>query len=297
MPARPGRPRWSSRSTSSSASSWGRRALATQHTRPFVRGAAATTPLDLLNQDIVAYAPDNRPCRRWRITRRPESAGFEATPVTTGSHNPLVGGLRGFSVVIYGLQHDLNDSTAPAQSVPVVGAVNGGLPSLTLPGGLNAALQPARRLAAVHSRRFAGAVLHQSGGVSVGRPKRLLSPSATQRSSLALRLSRLLSRSTLLSRLANIKDKLIKALIATGPNSGSTDFQSVLSQLDNYRRAVSRHDVHLVYGLQERAPRAIRSVQVQPDGTHSIHRCPLVGSRRCLRVVSPTGRLGFTRST
>ncbi len=79
-------------------------------------GRCRTTPLALLNQDIVAYAPDNPTLPTVANYPTPGVRGFEATPVTTGSYNPLVGGLRGFSVVIYGLQHDLNYREPPARS-------------------------------------------------------------------------------------------------------------------------------------------------------------------------------------
>jgi hypothetical protein len=187
---------------------------------PFVRGAAATTPLALLNQDIVAYAPDNPTLPT--VANYPTAGlrGFEATPVTTGSYNPLVGGLRGFSVVIYGLQHDLSSTQDRPRGV------NGGLPSLT-PGtqrlcNLSAGSQ--QYMAFDTPQRFfanlaACLLVDQKALVSNVIPGFVLTPAA---------------RSTLLSRLANIEDKLIKALLATGPNSGSTDFQAVLSQLDNY---------------------------------------------------------------
>ena len=131
---------------------------------PFVRGAAATTPLALLNQDIVAYAPDNPSLPTVANYPTPGVPGFEATPVTTGSYNPLVGGLRGFSVVIYGLQHDLSSSTgSPAwsQRWPSIARAR---QSTTVQSDRVGSQQYIRR-------QCAAAVLCQSGGVSVGRPK------------------------------------------------------------------------------------------------------------------------------
>ena len=187
---------------------------------PFVRGAAATTPLALLNQDIVAYAPDNPTLPTVANYPTPGVRGFEATPVTTGSYNPLVGGLRGFSVVIYGLQHDLSS----AQDRPR--GVNGGLPSLVAGSQrlCNLSVGSQQYIAFDTPQRFfanlaACLLVDQKALLSNVIPGFVLTPPA---------------RSALLSRLANVEDKLIKALLATGPNSGSTDFQAVLSQLDNY---------------------------------------------------------------
>ena len=163
MPARPGRSRWSSRSMTLLGFELGTRSTGNTEYPPFVRGAAATTPLALLNQDIVAYAPDNPTLPTVANYPTPGVPGFEATPVTTGSYNPLTGGLRGFSVVIYGLQHDLNShagSPAWSQRRPSIAHAR-----------QSTAVQSERRLAAVHSRQYSGAFLCQFGGVSVGRPK------------------------------------------------------------------------------------------------------------------------------
>ena len=186
-----------------------------------MRGAAATTPLALLNQDIVAYAPDNPSLPTVANYPTPGVPGFEATPVTTGSYNPLVGGLRGFSVVIYGLQHDLSSTLDRPRGV------NGGLPSLA-PGSqrLCNLSVGSQQYIAVNTPR---ALLCQFGGVSLGHQKAVVSNASSLAS-----FWRRPARNALLSRLANIEDKLIKALLATGPNSGSTDFQGVLTQLDNY---------------------------------------------------------------
>ncbi|HZL93468.1 MAG TPA: hypothetical protein VFB99_07485, partial [Vicinamibacterales bacterium] len=186
---------------------------------PFVRGAADTTTLNLLNQDIVAYAPDNPLLPTVANYPTPGGMGFEATPVTTGSYNPLVGGLRGFSVVIYGLQHDLNSPDRPR-------GVNGGLPSLE-PGNqrlCNLSAGSQQYIAIDSPERFfanlaACLLVDQKALVSNVIPGFVLAPP---------------DRSSLLSRLANVEDKLIKALNATGPNSGSEAFEAVLSQVENY---------------------------------------------------------------
>ena len=181
---------------------------------PFVRGAAATTPLALLNQDIVAYAPDNPTLPTVANYPTPGLRGFEATPVTTGSYNPLVGGLRGFSVVIYGLQHDVSSPQDRPRGV------DGGLPSLVAGSQrlCNLSAGSKRYIAVDIPERFfanlaACLLVDQKALLSNVNiiPAFVLAPSA---------------RSSLLSRLGNIEDKLIKALNATGPNSGSTDFQA-----------------------------------------------------------------------
>ncbi len=189
----------------------------TQKGDPFVRAAPDATTLNLLNQDIVAYAPDN--------ASLPTVRGFEATPATTGSYNPLVGGLRGFSVVIYGLQHDLNAASRPRD-----GSV-GGLPSLVGGSTPMCALssnaqtytpvdEPARFFVNLSACLYADQEQLLTGIVPAGA----LSSG---------------DRAVLLARLTNVEDKLIKALTATGPNTGSTDFQSVISQLDLYDAAVA----------------------------------------------------------
>jgi len=202
---------------------------------PFVRGAVgdgAPTTLNLLNQDIAAYAPD--------ILTLPTVRGFEATPVTTGSYNPLTGGLRGFSVVLYGLQHDLNNAPydRPRNPQGPTPQTSGGLPA-PLAGGhtqmcaldagtpeFNPVDLPERFFINLAACLFADQeelLAHVIPGDLVSEPNALSDG----------------DRSSLLARLANVKDKLIKALNATGPNTGSTDFQSVLSQVALYDTAVA----------------------------------------------------------
>jgi hypothetical protein len=187
---------------------------------PFVRGATGTTPLNLLNQDIVAYAPDNSDLPTVANYPTPGLSGFEATPVTTGSYNPLKAGLRGFSVVIYGLQHDLSSAADRPRGS------NGGLSSLAAGTQrlCNLSVGSQQYVALDLPERFfanlaACLLVDQKSLVSNVIPSFVLTPSA---------------RSTLVARLTNVEDKLIKALNATGPNSGTTDFNAVLTQLDNY---------------------------------------------------------------
>ena len=193
----------------------------TQKGDPFVRGAADATTLNLLNQDIVAYAPDDPAFKTVR--------GFEATPATTGSYNPLVGGLRGFSVVIYGLQHDLN-APGRLRNNPA-----GGLP-LPLVGGAvpmcNLVSNGQRFIAVNASPRF---YINLAACLMADQEELLL----TSSNIIPVGALSAADRKSLLARLANVKDKLIKALTATGPNTGSTDFQSVASQLSQYDAAVA----------------------------------------------------------
>ena len=203
----------------------------------FVRGATPQT-LALLNQDIAAYAPDVPELRTVR--------DFEATPVTTGSKNPLIGGLRGFSVVIYGLQHDLNYPQGPSR--PRVRTGDGGIPSNDYVYYAPSAGDPPRT---PQCRLQTGNQLF----VPIDHPDRffinlaaclfadqetLLGSILADDDFLDVRGSPLYSadQDRLISRLTLVKDKVIKALNATGPNTGSTDFQAVLTQLLSYRDAV-----------------------------------------------------------
>jgi hypothetical protein len=192
---------------------------------PFVRGDPTTTALSLLNQDIVAYAPDNPVLPT--VANYANSAGvspafpgFEATPITTGSFNPMVGALRGFSVVIYGLQHDLSSALdrprGPSGGLETLVAGSQRLCNLSSGTQQYTAINAPERFFA---NLAACLLVDQKALVSNVIPAFVLTPPA---------------RSALLARLVNVEDKLIKAILATGPNSGSTDFQSVLSQLDNY---------------------------------------------------------------
>lgn len=173
-----------------------------------------TPVLPLLNQDVAAYAPDN--------PSLPTVRGFEAAPITIGSRNPMVGALRGFSAVTYGLQHDLYP--------PGPRAVNGGIPQGTqlkygstprcsLQHGLkkftpvNAAEQYFVNLAAC---LFADEETLLKSVI----PKKAFSKEA--------------DRNALIASLDLVKDKLIKALSGAGPNTGSEAFQAVLTQLDHF---------------------------------------------------------------
>jgi lipase chaperone LimK len=56
-------------------------------------------------------------------------------------------------------------------------------------------------------------------------------------------------RATLTARLDNTKDKLIKALNANGPNAGSENYQSVISQLDNFDAALQATQLTAQYAI------------------------------------------------
>lgn len=203
---------------------------------PFIRGAAGTTPLELLNEDIIAYSPDNDLLPTVASYPPAGAYGFEATPVTVASVNPLIGGLRGFSVVMYGLQHDVSNypSKRPAR------AVTGGIAS---PADLVGGVTPACELH-VGSQHF----LPVSGDPArfyinlvaclLVDQETLLNSATVSGGPLDGAFQFSADRDAVIARLGNVKDKLIKALNATGPNTGSTDFQAVITQLDNYRDAV-----------------------------------------------------------
>jgi hypothetical protein len=172
-----------------------------------------TAILTLLNQDVAAYAPDNYGF--------PTVRGFEATPITTGVRNPMTGLLRGFSVIFYGLQHDVYP--------PSPRAVTGGI----YPGANTAGRTPTCPDLVYGTQVFP--ILDLQGRYFANLAACLFSdlegllgsviPAAALASS---------DRAALQTRLNNVKDKLIKALGSSGPNSGSENFQSVISQLDNF---------------------------------------------------------------
>jgi hypothetical protein len=171
-----------------------------------------TDTLSLLNQDVAAYAHDNPDL--------PTVRGFEASPITVGVRNPMRGALRGFSAVIYGLQHDLYP--------PGPRAVNGGLPPGTV---VNYGSTPACNL-----------VYGWDKFIAVNKPKNyfinlaaclfadeerllrdVIPASAFVKSS---------DRKAVLAALDVTKYKLIRALNAAGPYAGSDVFQLVLTYLD-----------------------------------------------------------------
>ena len=173
-----------------------------------------TGMLPLLNQDVAAYAPDN--------PSLPTVRGFEATPITVGVRNPMIGALRGFSAVIYGLQHDLNPPgpRAATGGLPPGTAVNyGSTPLCNLANGkqrFTAVDAPERYFINLAACLFAD---EEQLLVSV------IPPSAFARSK---------DRAALLASLAQVEDKLIKALSGAGPNTGAETFNALLTQLDHF---------------------------------------------------------------
>jgi hypothetical protein len=173
-----------------------------------------TTTLSLLNQDVAAYAPDN--------PGLPTVRGFEATPVTVGVRNPMVGALRGFSAVIYGLQHDMNP--------PGPRAVTGGLPPGAVLGGATpgCSLQygtqtfvPDTTAAAKYFVNLVACLFADEEALLTN----VLPLAAFERSADA---------NVLKTALNQVKDKLLKALSGAGPNTGAESFQAVLTQLDQF---------------------------------------------------------------
>jgi hypothetical protein len=172
----------------------------------------------LLNQDVAAYAPDNY--------ELPTVRGFEATPITTGFRNPMTGGLRGFSAIFYGLQHDVYPPSPRAFTGGIYPDVNATGATPTCPD-LVYGVQTFPILNE-QDRYFANLAACLFSDLEA-----LLT---TWLPPVALTAG---DRSSLLATLGNTKDKLIKALGASGPNSGSETFQAVLSQLDNFDSAVT----------------------------------------------------------
>ncbi len=211
-----------------------------------------TRVLDLLNQDLAAYAPDDNAF--------PTVRGFEATPVTVGTGSGRVG-LRGFSIVTYGLQHDLNPNGNLPGYVPAR-AECGGLPSAHPEDPDAADCGP-----------YSDTVLNY--GSPPGLPVVAGSPSSCQLTLGSLKfdpspnvnhyfvdLAACLFRDleTLLDEVKNrypafvgsyaglrqrldiAEDKLIKALNtakAGGSSSASENFESAVTQLDNFDAAVT----------------------------------------------------------
>jgi hypothetical protein len=177
-----------------------------------------TATLDLLNQDVAAYAPDDPDL--------PTVRDFEATPVTIGMRNPMLGGLRGFSVVLYGLQHDTNPPGPRATGsggLPPGTVVNGSVPTCNL-------VQGAQQFIAIDDEPRYFINLAACLFADEEELLRSVIPNGAFLASGA--------RESLLASLENTKDKVIKALNASGPNTGSETFQAVLSQLDHFDAAV-----------------------------------------------------------
>jgi len=177
-----------------------------------------TDTLQLLNQDIAAYAPDNPDL--------PTVRGFEATPITVGMRNPMLGSIRGFSAVIYGLQHDLNPPgpRAVTGGLPPGTVVNyGATPLCSLQQGnqqFTPVNTPSRYFVNLAACLFAD---QEQLLTSVIPPSAFVNPN---------------DRATLLAALGQVEDKLIKALSGAGPNTGSETFQALQSQLDQFDAAV-----------------------------------------------------------
>jgi hypothetical protein len=182
--------------------------------------ADAADPERLLNQDVAAYAPDNEDL--------PTVDGFEATPITIGWHNPMLGGMRGFSAIIYGLQHDV--FPASPRNLSGVGIPTG---DVNVTGALPAC-----------SIQYNGAVYTPSTdprryflnliACLLQEEERLLTEVIEPRGVFTNA-----SFASLQTALNQVKDKLLKALSGAGPNTGSETFQAVLSQLTQFDALVT----------------------------------------------------------
>lgn len=179
-----------------------------------------TETLRLLNQDVAAYVPDN--------PSLPTVRGFEATPVTVGVRNPMRGSLRGFSAVIYGLQHDLYPPGPRNYN-------GGGLPPNTL---LNYGKPP--RCDLVHGwDKF----------IAVDKPRNYFINLAACLFADEEKLLRDVipykaftnpsDRKAVIAALEVTKYKLIRALNDAGPYSGSDVFDLVLQYLDVFDAKVA----------------------------------------------------------
>ena len=157
--------------------------------------ARFTETLPLLNQDIAAYAPDN--------FARPTVRGFEATPITVGVRNPMIGALRGFSAIVYGLQHDVNPPSARA--------FRRGIPVGTVLGG-SQRLCPLTYGAQTFTPVDVPAQYFVNLAACLFADEEALLRSPLLDGALAAN-----ARSALVTALGQVKDKLIKALSGAGP--------------------------------------------------------------------------------
>jgi hypothetical protein len=181
-------------------------------------GLPRTTPtLDLLNQDVAAYAPDS--------SAYPTVRGFEATPSVTGSGS-LSGSLRGGSAIIYGLQYDLQPAgpRSAAGGLSLDWTVQGSPPSCELAQGS----QQFTPIAAAEG-------FFANLAACLFADEEELLRSVIPNGAFFIQAN----RTSLLHQLGLVEDKLIKALNASGPNSGSETFQAVISQLDHFDDAVA----------------------------------------------------------
>ncbi len=177
----------------------------------------------LFNQDVAAYAPDDGSLPTVR-------GGFEATPITVDWRNPMIGSLRGFSAVIYGLQHDTNP--------PHIREQDGGIPQSTIQLGLTGAppFGPKCKLEQGNQVFFpqdpsATAKFFVNLAACLFADEEALLKSTTLIPTTALAST---ARTSLVTSLGQVEDKLIKALSGAGPNTGSEAFQAVLTQLDQF---------------------------------------------------------------
>ena len=195
---------------------------------PRLPASSEADPERLLNQDIAAYAPDN--------SSLPTVDGFEATPITTGWHNPMLGGMRGFSAIIYGIQHDVyppspRNNTAPG--IPT-GGVNetGVLPSCGIAYG------GAEYVPSDDTRRYFLNLV----ACLFADEQRLLTeviPNTPDVGQLDGDVFAATDLAALQTALEQVKDKLVKALSGAGPNTGSETFGAVQSQLSNFDALVA----------------------------------------------------------
>jgi hypothetical protein len=178
-------------------------------------------PERLLNQDVAAYAPDNESF--------PTVDGYEATPITTGWKNPMLGALRGFSAIIYGLQHDVFPASPrvfegfgiPEGDVNVGGAQ----PLCRLELGsqvYDPGLQP-------HPQRYFLNLIACLFNDEERMFTEVIPPGVFEDDDFA----------AMQTALDQVKDKLIKALSGAGPNTGSETFQAVQSQLNQFEALVA----------------------------------------------------------
>lgn len=180
--------------------------------------ARPTAVLDLLNQDVAAYAPDN--------PSLPTVRGFEASPITVGVRNPMRGALRGFSAIIYGLQHDLN----PPAGAGLPRDPAGGLPAGT---ALNYGSQRLCELR-LGSQRYSP--IDNSARYFMNLAACLFADQEELLNAVipAAAFDRSTDRAALITSLNQVKDKLIKALSGAGPNTGSETFQALYTQLGQF---------------------------------------------------------------
>lgn len=197
-------------------------------------GLPAGTPLvadddpfdgdDLINNDIVAYAPDNPDF--------PTVRGFEATSITVGEGS-IYTRPRGYSAIIYGLMHDLNGASGRGVAGGITAAqfdANTGAPPVCDPLDSGAASYDPASADKTKDVYFLNLAACQFGDI-----KDLLVNVIPEQDAM---LNYPTELQLLIDRLLNAEDKLIKTLNAAipdaGPNAGATNFQSTLEQLDTF---------------------------------------------------------------